>query len=210
MRRSRSRVILGLLAVASLPAMMAVAEERAVRHTAVTCFGNKADWIDIGSAAVPDWGTVSRWAPNSSTPGQTTNPLLCPVTLDVPVSPGTPLQNVKILYSTRENFIPGTIVPATSEFNPTIPSCTVILLSPSSAGVWVQQSTTGGNTGSLLVNQEINVPGSVLLGGPDLNRMLITCQMPKTVTPTGTVTPVPTAMLKAYEIRYLTSPPAQQ
>jgi hypothetical protein len=188
--------------------VVALAEERAVRHTAVSCFGNKADWIDVGTVALPDWGTVSRWRPDSSTPtGVTTNTLFCPVTLDVPITLGTPLQNVKILYSTRENFPPGTLSPSTAEFNPSITSCTVFLLSGSTAGTWIQQSPTGDNTGSLVTNREINVPGSVLLGGPDLNRMLITCQMPKTVIPAGTVNPVPTAMLKAYEVRYTSSTP---
>lgn len=208
MRRWRSRIVLAVLVVALVPAVVAVAMQRAVRHTAVTCFGTKADWIDIGTTALPDWGTVSRWRPDGSTPaGVTTNTLFCPVTLDVPIDLGTPLENVKILYSTREVFPMGSLVPSTIEFTPTITSCTVYLMSASSAGTWIQNSPTGDNTGSLLVNQEINVPGSVQMGGPDLNRMLITCQMPKTVTLAGTTTPVPTAMLKAYEIRYLTSPP---
>jgi len=211
-RRPRSRVLLALLGLASLPAVVALAEERAVRHTAVTCFGNKASWIDIGTPSVPDWGTVSTWRPDASTPaGVTTNTLYCPVTLDVPITLGTPLQNVKILYSTREVFTPGMLIPSTAELTPTITSCTVFLMSASSSGVWVQPSDPGGNTGSLLTNQEINVPGSVLLGGPDLNRMLITCQMPKSVSLAGSSSsapPVPTAMLKAYEVRYTSSTPS--
>jgi hypothetical protein len=206
-----SRILLALALFMLLPAVVVVAEQRAIRHTAVSCFGNKADWIDIGTATLPDWGAVSRWRPDSTTPpGVTTNTLFCPVTLDVPTAPGTPINNVKIVYSTREPFptLPGTPSTTTGDFKPTIPSCSVYLMDGTSTGTWVQQSPEGDNTGGLANNRELNIPGAVVnLGGPNPNRMLVTCQMPKTVTPLGGAS-VPTAMIKGYEVTYVTTAPA--
>jgi hypothetical protein len=37
--------------------------------------------------------------------------------------------------------------------------------------------------------------------------MLITCQMPKTVTPVGGAS-IPTAVIKGYEVKYTVTPPS--
>ena len=108
-RRLKSRVVLAVLVAASVPAVVAIGMQRAVRHTAVTCFGKQVEWIDIGSASVPDWGAISRWRPDQHRRGHQ-HPLL-PGDAGRTHRPGTPLENVKILYATREIFTPGPSVP---------------------------------------------------------------------------------------------------
>jgi hypothetical protein len=206
MKSFRSRLILGVGALLLLPVAIAVAEKRAIRHAAYSCYGTSTLHYDLypGTAPKHDWGVVSRYAPaGSSLEGST---LFCPVTLDVPMTAGTPINKIRIVYSTREADIPVTW--GTGKFTPDIKSCSVYLMDGSDTGSWYGETpegtTAGPNTGSLFTDGEITIEGAtVALGGPNLRRMLVTCQLPRAVSIGGVTTG--TAMVKGYEVQYTTS-----
>jgi hypothetical protein len=208
------RIFLAVAALVAVPVAGAIAEQRAIRHTAITCFQTVglsytvyADLYPPGGA-MHDWGIASKWQPSSSTSTEGST-VYCPVTLDVPRAEGTPIELVRIIYSTREASMVTTN--AGSNFTPEIKSCSVYLMDGSEDGTWFGQTNplevAGGNTGNLFNDGEILIAGSpVALGGPNLRRMLITCQLPRAVSVGGVTTY--TGMIKGYEVQYSTTPEA--
>jgi hypothetical protein len=192
----KAALALGCGLAAFTPLRTVDAEPRAIRHSAVSCFGSLVSFVDLFTpGTLHDWGAVTK-----NVSGETT--LFCPVTLDVPRVDGTPIDAVRVIYSTRE-FLPSTNA---GPVMPAISSCTVFLMDGTDAGTWVQTSdpSMGANTGSLRTDGEIMIHGSTVpLGGPKLDRMLITCQLPKAVIPSGG-TLVSTTMVKGYEVQYST------
>jgi hypothetical protein len=72
-------------------------------------------------------------------------------------------------------------------------------------GTWVRQSAgPGTNTNGLMNNGTITMGGgaTVNLAGVNLNRILITCQLPRMVFPSGGGAAVYTAMIKGYELTF--------
>jgi len=197
----------------AVPVAFAVAQQRAVRHSAVSCFQTVglsytvyADLYAGSSATMHDWGIASKWQPGSlsSLEGST---VFCPVTLDVPRADGTPIEKIRIIYSTREANIPGANV---ANFEPKINTCSVYLMDGSEDGTWFTQTApgtaAGENTGNLFNDGEINIEGGLVpLGSETLRRMLITCQLPRAVSVSGVTTY--TGMIKGYEVQYTESPP---
>jgi hypothetical protein len=188
------------------PLAFVVAEERAIRQSGVACFGTSVIPWDIYPAdgGMHDWGAVSKWAPQNST--LDTNTIYCPVPLDVPRFEGNGIQQVRILYATRERNI---ATQSMGNFTPEIKSCAVYLMDGSEEGIWYKQTETvpaGGNTGSLFNDGWITFTNATApLGSTKLRRMLITCQMPRSITPSGGQSGYWTAILKATEVQYLTS-----
>jgi len=205
MKSFRSRVILAVGALLLLPVAFALAEKRAIRHAAYSCYGTSTLHYDLypGTGPRHDWGVVSRYAPaGASLEGST---LFCPVTLDVPMIAGTPIDKIRIIYSTKEANLP--VSWGSGTFTPEIKSCSVFIMDGTEGGSWYGETTeavAGPNTNSLYTDGEITIIGSpVSLGGPNLRRILVTCQLPRAVSIGGVTTG--TAMVKGYEVQYTTS-----
>jgi len=206
------KVIMGVAVMVAVPVVGAIAEQRAIRHTAVSCFQTVGLSYTVYADLYPpggtmhDWGIASKWQPASSTSTEGST-VFCPVTLDVPRTDGTPIEQIRIIYSTREAAM---VTTNAGTFTPEIKSCAVYLMDGSEEGTWFGQTNptgiAGTNTGNLFNDGEIIIDGAtVALGGSSLRRMLITCQLPRAVSLSGVTTY--TGMIKGYEVQYTTSPP---
>jgi hypothetical protein len=198
-------------AVLLLPVALAVAQQRAIRSSAASCYQTVgttytvyADLYASSTANLHDWGIGSKWYAQNPPLSLETSTVYCPVVMDMPRTNVNAFEGVRILYSTREaNIVNGS---GLVNFTPEIKSCSVYIMDGTEEGSWFNTTNplgppAGANTGSLFTTGEIFISGSTLrLGSTSMRRMLITCQLPRGLYYAGSLTY--TAMIKGYAVEY--------
>lgn len=208
------RILLGASLLGTLPASAALGQVMAFRHSGPSCFGSQGSltMVDLYSSAVPihDWAAKSMWAPSGSTPIETK--IFCPVAIHVPLEIGTPIDGARVVYSTMAPFT-NTLG---ASITPEISSCSAYLMDSTAGGTWSMDSPSPGapigdngehnpgNTGSFYTNGIIVIRGgaAIPMGSGALNRMLITCQIPRTHSPNTGGGAQGTVLIKGYEVTY--------
>jgi hypothetical protein len=199
------------VALLTVPVTLAIGQDRAVRHSGMSCYLS-AGFAQTALAdlyAGPGTGTQHDWGIGNLKPSEGVV-AYCPVTLDVPRDEKNPIQRVRIAYSTRESPVLG-VIPA--GYSPVIQSCTAFLMDGTGNGTWVASTdpTTGPAgppTASIYGDSFITIDNATVpLGSTSsLRRMLITCTLPKGVLISGTTNYTYTALIKGYEVQYQVSP----
>jgi hypothetical protein len=223
MKTSRVGLLAAATVMTTLFAGAAQAQPLAFRHSALSCFpsSGSATMVDLYDAAVSplhDWVFRSNWGGSGAL---VENKVFCPVAIHVPTVLGTPIDGARVVYATLGQFNVNTAAGPVA-YKPEISSCSAYLMDSTAGGTWSVDSPAPsagmtadeaaalglghnfGNTGSYYTNGIISIRGgpTISMGGGALNRMVVTCQVPKFMYEAGTNTVKYPVVLKGYEVTY--------